>query len=666
MAKAVMEEAQQHQKQPLTSSQEADWTNGRVMASTARHFPSTGNGSVAAANNSTNGSCTKKISKYSSSTHKFPQLPSSNRLNGHPHNSSDCSLKKPMSCRQKGLLVTTCSGAFFILSAVICAFVMKPVVKSQILQNLPLIEGSKVHQGWKDPPVKPVLYFYVFNLTNKEEFMSGSEKPNLVEMGPYSYVQDMKKVNVTYSPDGGSVSYMQSRAYHFSPDLSSPTVSETDVIVVPNVPYFGALKAPDLAWDFAKRGFVELLSSYKDEAFIDTKPFVRTTVGEFLWGYPSVLLSMKRQQEANCQDGAEDDPFFEDDDDFFAFEDAAAEETSESAAEEPKINCDIVPGNLAQFGLFLGRNNSILDLRTIKTGTQNLRDKGIMTHWHGQERVEYWREPSKDEVGNSKAALSCNLVEGRDPGTWPTDLDVTSVLEAFVGPLCRKLEMRFVKKVSVGEFDTLQFSPDRRSFDNKSREPSNACYCLEPQSCPPSGLLDISGCQPEGNPILMSWPHFLHGDPTLLQGVHGLNPDESRHSFIFNIEPRYGLSLTALAKLQMNLLIEREDGTDVFRNISQEKIYYPFAWLSEGIPKPSEEMASQVRLLLGLPDLMQLVMPLCMFCIGSILLTPGIVEWAKRVCNQRRNVADSTRVTATASYTKPTSVSLSAHFESDQ
>ena len=35
----------------------------------------------------------------------------------------------------------------------------------------------------------------------------------------------------------------------------------------------------------------------------------------------------------------------------------------------------------------------------------------------------------------------------------------------------------------------------------------------------------------------MSWPHFLHGDPALLQGVHGLNPDESEHSFIFNIEP---------------------------------------------------------------------------------------------------------------------------------
>ena len=72
------------------------------------------------------------------------------------------------------------------------------------------------------------------------------------------------------------------------------------------------------------------------------------------------------------QDGSEDDPFFEDDDEFFAFEDAASEETAESAAEEPKINCDIVPGNLAQFGLFLGRNNSILDLRTIKTGKANV------------------------------------------------------------------------------------------------------------------------------------------------------------------------------------------------------------------------------------------------------------------------------------------------------
>ena len=50
---------------------------------------------------------------------------------------------------------------------------MKPVVEKQILQNLPLIEGSQMYHGWKEPPVNPVLYFYVFNLTNKDDFLSG-------------------------------------------------------------------------------------------------------------------------------------------------------------------------------------------------------------------------------------------------------------------------------------------------------------------------------------------------------------------------------------------------------------------------------------------------------------------------------------------------------------
>ena len=51
---------------------------------------------------------------------------------------------------------------------------------------------------------------------------------------------------------------------------------------------------------------------------------------------------------------------------------------------------------------------------------------------------------------------------------------------------------------------------------------------------------------------------------------------------------KYGISLTALAKLQMNLLIQRKDGSGFFEDINQEEIYYPFAWIQEGIPGPSE------------------------------------------------------------------------------
>ena len=41
----------------------------------------------------------------------------------------------------------------------------------------------------------------------------------------------------------------------------------------------------------------------------------------------------------------------------------------------------------------------------------------------------------------------------------------------------------------------------------------------------------------EGNPIYMSWPHFLHGDPDLLRTVEGLYPDPELHSFILDVDP---------------------------------------------------------------------------------------------------------------------------------
>ena len=240
---------------------------------------------------------------------------------------------------------------------------MKPIVESQILANLPLVEGSEVFQKWKDPPVQPILFHYVFNLTNKEAFLQGKEKAKLQELGPYSYKQDMKKANVKLSPDGETVDYMQSRAYFFAPELSNG--KEDDLIIVPNIPLFGAFKKLQPQPQFAKTIFLTLLSSYSDIA-IDVEPFVTTTVGEFLWGYPSVLMSLDRAQSPKCQEEEWGD--FDDDFDLESFDDEATTSKKEPTKALDKINCDIVPGNLAHFGLYIGRNNSVLDLRTIKTG----------------------------------------------------------------------------------------------------------------------------------------------------------------------------------------------------------------------------------------------------------------------------------------------------------
>ena len=47
----------------------------------------------------------------------------------------------------------------------------------------------------------------------------------------------------------------------------------------------------------------------------------------------------------------------------------------------------------------------------------------------------------------------------------------------------------------------------------------------------------------------MSWPHFLHGDPELREGVEGVDPpDRDLHSFQLDIQPTWGTTLAAYAR----------------------------------------------------------------------------------------------------------------------
>lgn len=81
----------------------------------------------------------------------------------------------------------------------------------------------------------------------------------------------------------------------------------------------------------------------------------------------------------------------------------------------------------------------------------------------------------------------------------------------------------------------MRFMPNVTSFSSPDKVPENQCYCHQ-EPCLPSGLLDISGCEPD-SPIYLSWPHFLHGDPYLRNLVKGLAPDEQAHSFILDVLP---------------------------------------------------------------------------------------------------------------------------------
>jgi hypothetical protein len=52
----------------------------------------------------------------------------------------------------------------------------------------------------------------------------------------------------------------------------------------------------------------------------------------------------------------------------------------------------------------------------------------------------------------------------------------------------------------------------------------------------PSGVRSISKCR-FGAPAFVSFPHFYEADPSYLQNINGLSPEQDLHEFYVAVEP---------------------------------------------------------------------------------------------------------------------------------
>lgn len=220
-----------------------------------------------------------------------------------------------------------------------------------------------------------------------------------------------------------------------------------------------------------------------------------------------------------------------------------------------------------------------------------------MISWDDQTKVRYW------------GSNECNTIRNaHDPAALPMNLQKSTLLNVFVGELCRKLDFQYHEDVAYDGIKTYRYIPLANTFDSPEDNPENACYCLTSPCDRKSGLFDIESCQP-GSPVLISWPHFLFGDPDLRLGVDGMHPDPNVHQFQMDVEPvsehlwsiktrkihsktcvfqKYGFALSALAQFQFNIKIVKNNGFGYFNNINADEVILPFCYLKEGLPEPSE------------------------------------------------------------------------------
>ena len=142
------------------------------------------------------------------------------------------------------------------------------------------------------------------------------------------------------------------------------------------------------------------------------------------------------------------------------------------------------------------------------------------------------------------------------------------------------------------DLKTYRFTPAPSAFSSSD----SSCFCPTPGGCAPEGMFNVTACQGDA-PMLLSWPHFYGGDPSLVEQVEGLSPDKDKHQFGIDILPQLGVGLRAAIRLQINIFLElvlgcyvlsdfilivfRVDGVTALANTTDA--FLPIVWFDDGI-----------------------------------------------------------------------------------
>lgn len=449
-----------------------------------------------------------------------------------------------------------------VIGGFLALYMFTPLVNSIIESKVTLQPGSEVTEAWIKPPLSPFLKIYYFNVTNAEEYLSGG-KLKVEEIGPYVYEEVWEREDVEWSEDGSEVDFRMKRTYHYRPDRSSGSL--TDSVILPNVPMFGMLtKMRATGPDVLQSANIFLEAQDPPQGV-----FEKRTVEEVTWGYNHSLVTL-----ANLVLPADQ--------------------------QLPEL-----------YGYFYGKNHTAGEQFRIMTGKNDILDLGSIVNFDNKTRLDTWYDDtSQDKV--------CNEIHGTDGSLYPPFVKKDQVFHIFNKDMCRALPIEYSETVTHFEMETYRFVPGKTAFSSDD----NSCFCPSGmRSCAPEGMFNVSACH-GGSPMLLSWPHFYNGDPSLVQNIEGLNPDKDKHEFQIDILPQLGVGLRAAIRLQINIFLEVE-GVSKLANASDA--FVPIIWFEDGIEEiDDEETISLLKSAVLQPALIQSILYPILFAVGILVILINI------------------------------------------
>ncbi|CAP23106.2 Protein CBR-SCAV-5 [Caenorhabditis briggsae] len=415
-----------------------------------------------------------------------------------------------------------------------------PIFNSELRANYKLqanADGSLKYAAflYANPPMKNVMKFNLFNVTNPDEVKYFGAMPELIEVGGYGFLESEQKKYYDFSSDKTQMFYQNYKQYHYSPEDLDEGFSYDDNVLFANSIGEGAVATifgpqsefSETAQLIASIGLV-MVGEYP---FMSIQKSQRRVIRRL---FRSIVTIMGYGEQLNY-----------------------------------------IP-DMRTFAYLSGYNNSYDENYWINTGYEDFSKLGFVGSWAGLKELpaSFW--PTEE----------ARKIKGPDSGSLSKlHLTKDDELPFFLSFMCRSFKRTYWQENMVDGIKTMAFAVPHNEFDTTLEENAGFRYknsenvdyfpewCNEKTSSNsstdcrktangtyllPPGLFPLV-CYPGHNAqppftVLVSPPHFLYSPPEVQHKLSGMSPDPQKHKpMVFHQEKTSGTALQVDVRFQVNL-----------------------------------------------------------------------------------------------------------------
>jgi len=389
-----------------------------------------------------------------------------------------------------GILAAALVAAGLLAAPVISHFLNAGIRQLIVVDSV----NAKEYDEWQDSryPTVPLTYmkFYLFNLTNADDVLQGAV-PDLQQVGPYSYIEQNVRTNVSWTDNGNILHYLNWEFYQYDPNTSAPGVDPINDRITTLVLGPAAVRANLPAGWLGDTILATLMSFSGEPIFVTQSP------------------------NATIFGGA--DPLF----DFLQRNFPSLPMPSSLGIQSNVTSPDNLPYGFEV--MFTGKNDTSLVHQYLQ--------------WNSSSTLPLW--------GSAEA----NAVIGTDGYNFAPGLNSNETLLIFIDTLFRQGVIGYNGTVTIQGIDMYQYTLLPWQLLNSTSYPPNEAYYSYNF---PNGMMNLSIAF-SNTPVFVSKPHFLDADPYYLTTLNGLSPNRTLHETYIYVEPITGIMMSSYERLQINV-----------------------------------------------------------------------------------------------------------------